>query len=224
MKPAPLFFAAALIALAACDKAEPASSDHDETPAGEASFDVETGLTFSAPALATLQPATAVARTARGTPTLTLHARVVAVAPNIRASVHLPIVEADALTHADFGAAQLERIDRSESAATGFVDVILALAPATDAHLGEFVTLTAHLPPVDGVAVPTSAVLKTTAGTFVYVQHGDAWRRSLVDVVLIGDDALITSGLDAGATVLVSPVHVFWLTELRLTKGGGHSH
>lgn len=247
MKPAPLFLASALLAFTACDRTKSAArdhdhghaadgahveharpdasaQDHDEAHAGEVSFDAATGLVFSASALAALQPETVVARAARRAPPLALHGRVFALSPAVRASVHLPAADADALTHAAFASARLEHLDRTESAATGFVEALFTLEPATAARLGEFVTLTAHLPPVDGVAVPLPAVLKTTAGTFVYVQHGDAWRRSAVQLVSLGDEALVTSGLDAGATVLVSPVHAFWLTELRLTKGGGHSH
>ena len=34
----------------------------------------------------------------------------------------------------------------------------------------------------------------------------------------------ITDGLYAGDEVVASPVNQLWLAELRLTKGGGHSH
>lgn len=203
---------------------EAESDHHHEESAGEARYEADAGLTFSAHALEALQPKTAAARAHSIDPVRTLHARIFATIPALLASTHVPAPEADVWRAADFAPARLQNVDRAESAATGLVGLVIALAPANDARVGDFVDVPVQLPTVAGLLVPHEAILTTAGGNFVYVQNGGAWQRVPVTFTPHGDEALITRGLTAGATVLVSPVTTFWLTELRLTKGGGHSH
>jgi multidrug efflux pump subunit AcrA (membrane-fusion protein) len=75
------------------------------------------------------------------------------------------------------------------------------------------------------LAVPRSALLDAATGTFVYVVNGDHYLRTPVKTEARSADFVeITDGLYAGDVVVVSPVEQLWLAELRLTKGGGHSH
>lgn len=202
--------------------ADEADHHHDED--GEAQFDADTGLTFSPHALESLQPRTIVAQTHTLRPTRTLRGRIFTATPRLLASAHVPAAEADVWQTADFAPATLREIDRGETAATSLVDLIVALAPSPGARIGDFVDIPARLAPVEGLLVPREAVLTTAAGDFVYVQTGAAWRRVPVAFTSVAEGALVTRGLPVGATVLVSPPTAFWLTELRLTKGGGHSH
>jgi len=76
-----------------------------------------------------------------------------------------------------------------------------------------------------GPAVPVSALLRTSEGTFVYTVNGDAYFRTAVNVgAETGGWAEITDGLLPGDQVVIRPVETLWLIELRATKGGGHSH
>jgi cobalt-zinc-cadmium efflux system outer membrane protein len=75
------------------------------------------------------------------------------------------------------------------------------------------------------LAVPRAAVLDAASGTFVYLVRNGAYRR--VSVKTGTADAAhieIVSGLRLADEIVVAPVSQLWLTELRLTKGGGHSH
>ena len=74
-------------------------------------------------------------------------------------------------------------------------------------------------------AIPQSALLRTTEGSFVYAVNGDAYFRTAVKTGAEVDGWIeITDGLLAGDQVVTRPVETLWLIELRATKGGGHSH
>ena len=70
-----------------------------------------------------------------------------------------------------------------------------------------------------------AALLRTATGTFVYVVNGANLLRTPVKPGA-SDGAFIEilDGLYAGDVVVTHGVEHLWLTELRLTKGGGHSH
>lgn len=91
---------------------------------------------------------------------------------------------------------------------------------------GEFVTATITIPRKNQVVViPSSALLKTSTGTFVYAVNGAAYYRTAVKVGSASDDKIeIIDGLYAGDQVVTQPVETLWLIELRATKGGGHCH
>ena len=76
-----------------------------------------------------------------------------------------------------------------------------------------------------GTAVPRSALLRTPAGAFVYVANGANLLRTAVKPgAEDGAYVEILDGLYAGDVVATDGVEQLWLTELRLTKGGGHCH
>lgn len=91
---------------------------------------------------------------------------------------------------------------------------------------GEFVQTTVWVPKDDRVtAIPASALLRSSEGTFAYVVNGDAYLRTVVKVGVETEDWVeISEGLLAGDQLVIKPVQTLWLIELRATKGGGHSH
>ena len=111
--------------------------------------------------------------------------------------------------------------------ALGESEVVIGISNATTAlKAGEFIAARISLPRDEAVAaIPQSAVLRTSEGTFVYAVNGDAYFRTAVKVGAEADGWMeITDGLLAGDRVVTKPVETLWLIELRATKGGGHSH
>lgn len=138
--------------------------------------------------------------------------------PGLRATVQPP---------AYAGNAELVAISRIAEKASGQVELIFALPVAQPADdLGDTLilslTLAADSP---ALTVPRSALLDAASGTFVYVVNGTSYLRTPVKVGASSAEFIeITDGLYAGDTVVAAPVNQLWLSELRLTKGGGHSH
>jgi multidrug efflux pump subunit AcrA (membrane-fusion protein) len=91
---------------------------------------------------------------------------------------------------------------------------------------GEFVAAIISLPREEAVkVVPSSSILRTSEGIFVYAAKDQAYLRTAVKVGSESDNSIeITDGLDAGDHVVTKPVETLWLIELRATKGGGHCH
>ncbi len=119
--------------------------------------------------------------------------------------------------------AKILSVSRTLTVATGQVDVTFELP--TTARVGETLPLILTGEPASVTAVPVSAVLRTATGTFVFVANGDSLLRTAVKVgASDGNFVEITDGLYSGDVVAASAVEQLWLTELRLTKGGGHSH
>ena len=109
----------------------------------------------------------------------------------------------------------------------GEIEIIVGVTTG-DSNLkdGEFVSATISVPRNKPVTViPSSALLRTAEGTYVYAVNGDAYYRTAVTVGGSADGKIeITDGLYAGDQVVVKPVETLWIIELRATKGGGHSH
>ena len=111
--------------------------------------------------------------------------------------------------------------------ALGESEIVIGISNATAAlKAGEFVPARINLPRDGAVtAIPLSAVLRTSEGTFVYAVNGDAYFRTAIKVGAEADGWVeVTDGLLAGDQVVTKPVQSLWLIELRATKGGGHSH
>jgi RND family efflux transporter MFP subunit len=84
---------------------------------------------------------------------------------------------------------------------------IVEIAPADVARLTFGMSVIAHinLSPRDGVIIPRSAVLEDAQGTYVYtITGGKAHRQGVQIAVETDDKALITKGVDDGASVIVS--------------------
>lgn len=123
--------------------------------------------------------------------------------------------------------ARLTEISRTLEAAANRVELIFDLPSRAEPYqLGETLKLRLKLAPdAPKVSVPRAALLDTALGTFVYLINGEAFLRTPVTTGAMDDDIVeITDGVFEGDTVVTSPVSQLWLTELRLTKGGGHSH
>ena len=143
--------------------------------------------------------------------------------PPARASSLVPVEIANDLEEHPPTEAKLLGVRRDLAAALNQVEVVFALpdAPA----LGTTISLTLRGPTRDSVAVPNSALLRTATGTFVYVVNGAHLLRAPVQPgATDGTFIEILDGLYAGDVVATAAVEQLWLTELRLTKGGGHSH
>lgn len=122
----------------------------------------------------------------------------------------------------------LWRIEPASGEALAHVEAIIEI-PDSSASLPVGAFLSGSLAESGGArrvtAVPRSAILTTSSGTFAYVDNGGFLLRTPVSLGS-GDDAFveITDGLYPGDTVASSAVETLHLIELRATKGGGHSH
>ncbi len=198
--------------------------DHEETESG-ATFEVDHGLEFSPEVTAALGIRTARAETRSLPRTLRLTAQII----STHAVAFVSPVQAAALKPGlrTTTGAELIAISRTAEKATGQIELIFtlptnasALPPADTVPLD--LLLTADAP---ALTIPRTALLDTATGPFAYVVADGHYRRTPVKTDATTAGFLeITSGLSAGDTVVTAPVNQLWLTELRLTKGGGHSH
>lgn len=111
--------------------------------------------------------------------------------------------------------------------ALGESEIVIGISNATAAlKPGEFVPARISVLRDDSVAaIPQSALLRTSEGSFVYAVNGNAYFRTAVKTGVEADGWIeITDGLLAGDQVVIQPVQTLWLIELRAVKGGGHSH
>lgn len=97
---------------------------------------------------------------------------------------------------------------------------------ATKLKEGDFATATIAIPRnKPSVVIPRSALLRTAEGDFAYTVHEDAFLKKSVNVGSETSEYVeIADGLSPGDKIVVKPVETLWLIELRVTKGGGHSH
>jgi multidrug efflux pump subunit AcrA (membrane-fusion protein) len=213
---------------AASSEAAHDHSEHAEGEEGEDSgvtFKEGRGLQFSPEVITALSLSTAEAEERPLSAEINLTAQVFATAPRILASARVSTEQADTLEKSRFSGAKLAKIDRSIVPATRLVDLVFELDAASTHKVGDFVSLAFAGETASALSVMKSAVLDGATGTFVYVVNGDAYLRTPVTVGMRSSEFIeITDGLYAGDVVVVSPVEQLWLAELRLTKGGGHSH
>jgi len=225
-----------LLLLSGCGRTASSGTAHDHADhAGEeggddgdtrsVSFREGRGLHLSPEVIGALGLVTAEAEERPLAAELNLTAHVFAVAPRVLASARVPSRQADLLAGARFEGATLVRVDHSPVPATHLADLVFELDSVAPRKIGDFATLALAAEPVSVLAVPRTAVLDSATGTFVYVVNGDAFLRIAVEAGRRSSDFIeITDGLYAGDVVVATPVDQLWLSELRLTKGGGHSH
>lgn len=143
--------------------------------------------------------------------------------PPARATTLVPPEIADELERHPPSEAKILTVRRDISSALTQVEVVLGL-PGSPA-IGTTLEVTLRGPERTALAVPRSAVLRTATGTFVYVSNGAYLLRTPVKTgTSDGAFTEIADGLYTGDAVVTGGVEQLWLTELRLTKGGGHSH
>lgn len=200
--------------------------DHDEgKEVGGVAFKEGRGLQLSPEIIKALELKTTEAAERPLKSESKITAQVFGLKPNILASASVPESEAQHLEKHTFESAKLVRIERATFKATRMVDAVFQLERTTPPQIGEFVTISVGADSTTALAVPTSALLETATGTFVYVANGQFYLRTPVKVgVRAADFIEIADGLYAGDVVVTTPVNQLWLAELRLTKGGGHSH
>ncbi|MFT3831689.1 MAG: hypothetical protein QM691_18490 [Opitutaceae bacterium] len=234
---APACSLAALLTLAGCSDThddvahdEPhGHHDHDEDELTDG--DTSSPARFQAGQGLLLAPATAAAlglRTAEVGERPTAHtfevtASVFDAGPPARASALMPANTAAALERHPPTEARVLSVRRDIASALGQVEVVLEISgqPA----VGSSANLTLHSPARASLAVPRAALLRTATGMFVYVRHGAHFLRTPVRPGAGNEEFIeIIHGLRAGDVVATTAVQQLWLTELRLTKGGGHSH
>jgi hypothetical protein len=98
--------------------------------------------------------------------------------------------------------------------------------PKSLLHVGEFihVAVIGPLAKKPTLSIPKAALLETITGSFVFVERdGHLLRIPVVAGTVAGESVEITEGLTVGDKVVLAPVELIYLTELRLTKGGGHA-
>lgn len=95
-------------------------------------------------------------------------------------------------------------------------------APESSATVGSFLRVSASVPSSEAVTtVPKKALIKGTTESFVYVQNGDAYLRTVVEPGRESADAVeIEEGLLEGDLVVSQGAMDLWLVELRAVKGG----
>jgi hypothetical protein len=103
--------------------------------------------------------------------------------------------------------------------------IVEAPASSNGGTFGSFFTFLAITTNAEAVTVvPTPALLRSAQGDFVYVVNGERLLRTAVKVGDAGDEFFeIKDGLYTGDKVVVRPVEILWLTELRLSRMGGDS-
>ncbi|MEY3774036.1 MAG: hypothetical protein RLZZ129_816 [Verrucomicrobiota bacterium] len=219
------------LALAGCGKSAPAGGheghDHSAHSHAEGESPVQfkegSGLLLSAETSAALGLKTGEVeeRTVRHTYEVT--ASVFDAGPPARASSLVPVEIADDLEKHPPAEAKILAIHRELSSAVTQVEIVFAITG--NPSVGSTISLTLRGPASTGTAVPRSALLRTATGSFVYVVNGANLLRTAVKPgASDGEYIEILDGLYAGDVVATAGVEQLWLTELRLTKGGGHSH
>lgn len=214
--------------VAGCGKKAPETAAHGEEGeegSGEVSFKEGRGLALNPDVIRALGLKTAEAEERPLSAEIKLLAQVFATSPQVLASASVPEAEAERLQKQSFTGAKLMRVDRTSLTAMRRVDAIFAIERTPAPQFGEFVELALAGEPRSALSVPNSAILDAAGGTFVYVVNGENYLRTSVKIdARSGDFVEITDGLYAGDVVVTTPVSQLWLAELRLTKGGGHSH
>lgn len=224
---------ASALLLAGCGKKVSSEADHDHSEHAEGEEAEESGVTFkegrglqlSPEVIKALGLVTAEAEDRVLAPELNITAQVFAITPRVLAGARLPAKQAVLLEQSSFTGAKLAQIDRSAVSATRLVDLVFELDASATHQVGDFVTLALAVEPTSVLTVPRSAVIDGATDTFVYVVNSGTYLRTPVKVGARSADFIeIADGLYAGDVVVVTPVEQLWLAELRLTKGGGHSH
>lgn len=114
----------------------------------------------------------------------------------------------------------VEKIEANPLGVMGDSEITITTAEKLTA--GEPLKAMLRLPAGEAVAVvPTSALLKTAEGSFVYALNGDFYVRTPVKTGVTDDKFVeITDGLYAGDQIVTTPVMSLWMAELQVLRGG----
>lgn len=197
----------------------------ENAEAGGATFKEGRGLAFTSEMMGALGLKTAEADERPLAAATRLMAQVFAITPQVLASASVPEADAERFERQSVTGARFVRIDRATASATKRADAIFALEHTPPPQVGEFVELTFAAEARKVLSVPHSAILDAASGIFVYVVNGGNYLRTPVKLGARDADFVeIADGLYSGDIVVTTPVNQLWLAELRLTKGGEHSH
>lgn len=120
---------------------------------------------------------------------------------------------------------EVVRFDHQTEAITGQVEMLFAIPdPQSALKIRQFLEGSALVGTSsrEVVTVPTSAVVRSASGNFVYVVQGDYYLRTQVTLGLSDENGVeIREGIAPGVQVVSKPADQLWLIELRAVKGGG---
>lgn len=215
----PLCAAGFAVALAGCNR-----SEKTEAKSGDAAptviFAAGRGLKLPPETIRSLGVTTAEAKEQTLSSESTLMVQVYAEGSPARALALVPATNGEMLSQQKPAGARLLSVQRAIEPGTHQVELLFELPQSH--HLGDFVPLTLHAAPTPSLAVPRAAVIDGANGSFVYVVNGGYYLRTAVKTGARDADWIeITDGLYAGDVVVITATSKLWLTELRLTKGGG---
>ncbi|AWI09560.1 efflux RND transporter periplasmic adaptor subunit [Ereboglobus luteus] len=214
-----------------------AGHSHGASESTNVTYDEKNGLKFDDATAHAINLATTRIVTRPFAHRVMLNATVVDAGPPVQVTALVPPSVADDMQDHPHEGVRILAINRALTHATGQVEVTLALAdihnmaqtaksvssPGTD--IGDSLAIPLIGPPEQKLTIPNTAVLRTIEGTFAYLYHDGHYRRTPVVLGMTdGAHTEIISGLAPDAPVAATAVEQLWLTELRLTKGGGHSH
>lgn len=119
--------------------------------------------------------------------------------------------------------AEIDRVVLNSGNESGRAEILVRLnGPGPTPAVGEFISGSMTLPGnPESIAIPRSALLECSEGTFVYTISGDRFVRTAVEVGRKNPEhAEIVDGLYTGDEVVTHPVQSLWMTELAAVKGG----
>ncbi|MGV3772128.1 MAG: hypothetical protein ACO1QB_04445 [Verrucomicrobiales bacterium] len=119
-------------------------------------------------------------------------------------------------------AAKVVKIDQGSARLTGMPEVIVQLSGISDLEAGSFLNATTSVLQQEEVTVaPKEALLKTAEGHFVYVENGDHFFRTKIEIgAKDGEVIEVSEGLYAGDRLVLQPVMQLWMAELHFIRGG----
>lgn len=122
------------------------------------------------------------------------------------------------------GTTSLGTIENSASLiSTNEAELILRFESTNSAlRVGSFLHAIASVPTDEPVpTIPKEALIKGTTESFVYVQNGESYLRTVVTPGRSSNDTIeIKDGLLEGDAVVAKGAMDLWLVELRAVKGG----
>jgi len=202
---------------------ESAPDHHHEGGSSSATFEADEGLHLADETVVALGIETAAVAVRTITPTYDITASVFAAGPPARASALISRKLAEELERQPPGDPPAFEVRRDISSALHQVEIVLPMS-GTPA-VGSIHAMTLPGAPRRCATVPAAAVQQNASGSFVYVFANGHFRRTAVQTgARDGIHVEIVDGLEVGDVVVTTAVQQLWLTELRLTKGGGHSH
>jgi len=207
-------------------------AQHDETNGHnhtegeeEVRYEAGKGLEFSDEIIAALGIKTVNPQWENLSDKKTLKGCVISTSPTTLVNVKLPLAQAESLKYYGVADGKLIRFDKTPAEVSGLADLVYEIKPNDPANLGDFVSIELQGASRKILSLPASAVLDGVNAKSVYVLRDGHFLRVEVKTGIGSNGRIeITQGLNESDLVATSSIQQLWLTELRLTKGGGHSH